>query len=89
MNNAAKKKSEDTKDEYGSTKALRDAINQKYDLIELIGEGSYGTVSKGLCKTTGKTVALKILVNQTTTEYDAIKVLRELQLMVRLNKLSS
>ena len=57
---------------------MRDAINQKYDLIELIGEGSYGTVSKGLCKTTGKTVALKILINQTTTEYDAIKVLREL-----------
>jgi len=68
---------------------LRDVVNQKYDFIELIGEGSYGTVSKGLCKTTSKTVALKVLVNQTTTEYDAIKVLRELQLMVRLNKISS
>jgi len=46
-------------------------------------------VSKGVCKATGRAVALKVMVNQTTTEYDAIKVLREIQLMKRLNDLSA
>ena len=64
------------------------AINQKgYEFRELLGRGSYGTVSKGLCKATGQTVALKVMVNQTKTEYDCIKVLREIQLMKRVNDL--
>ena len=53
----------DDKDEYGATKALREAINQKYQIVEIIGQGSYGCVSKGVCKTTGRTVALKIMIN--------------------------
>ena len=61
-------------------------IQKKYEFIEMIGKGSYGCVSKGKCKTTGKHVALKILVNQTETEYDTIKVLREVMLLNRLNK---
>ena len=68
---------------------LREAINQKYKMTDVLGQGSYGTVSKGICKATGREVALKVMVNQTTTEYDAIKVLREIQLMKRLNDLSA
>lgn len=63
-------------------------INEKYDIIEIIGKGSYGYVSRGICKTTGREVALKIMINQTKTEYDVIKVLREISLMTRLNNLS-
>ena len=68
----------DLKDRCGATKALREAIDKKYTLIEVIGKGSYGCVSKGVCKKTGRDVALKILVNQTSSEYDATKVLREI-----------
>ena len=35
----------DEKDEYGITKKLRVAINKKYEVIEVIGNGSYGCVS--------------------------------------------
>ena len=66
------------KDEFGATKALRDVINEKYEMIEVIGKGSYGYVSRGKCRATGREVALKIMINQTTTEYDTIKILREI-----------
>ena len=36
---------DDVKDEYGITKKLRVAINKKYEVIEVIGNGSYGCVS--------------------------------------------
>lgn len=53
-------------------------IELRYELIEKVGEGSYGSVVKAKSKSSGKTVALKILINQTMTEYDTIKVLREI-----------
>lgn len=49
------------KDEFGIIKKLRNAITKRYEIVELIGNGSYGVVSKGKCKTTGRAVALKIL----------------------------
>lgn len=79
---------ENAKDRFGATKALREAIEQKYEITSVIGKGSYGCVSRGICKTTGREVALKIMINQTTTEYDSIKVLREIQLMQKLDELS-
>jgi len=54
----------------------------------VIEEGSYGCVSKGICKNSGRQVALKMLVNQTKTTYNALRVLREIQIMLRLNELS-
>ena len=36
---------DNTKDEYGISGKLRRAINKKYDVIELVGNGSYGCVS--------------------------------------------
>jgi|APSaa5957512535_1039671.scaffolds.fasta_scaffold36009_3 hypothetical protein len=39
------KEKEDTKDEFGITKKLRMAINKKYEVVEIIGNGSYGQVS--------------------------------------------
>ena len=68
----------ENKDKYGATQPLRVAIESKYNIVEVIGQGSYGWVSKGICKKTGRTVALKIMVNQITKEYDLIKVLREI-----------
>ena len=79
---------ENARDKYGATRALREAIEQKYEMTSVIGKGSYGCVSRGVCRATGREVALKIMINQTTTEYDAIKVLREIQLMQKLDDLS-
>ena len=75
------------KDKHGATKALRLAIGRQYEITEVLGKGSYGCVSKAKCKTTGRVVALKIMENQTDTEYDTIKLVREIQLMRRLNKI--
>jgi hypothetical protein len=59
----SKEEDASVKDKFGATKALRNAIDQKYEIVEFIGKGSYGSVSKGKCKTTGKIVALKIMEN--------------------------
>lgn len=66
------------KDEFGIIKKLRNAITKRYEIVELIGNGSYGVVSKGKCKVTGRSVALKILKSQPKMEYEIIKLLREL-----------
>jgi hypothetical protein len=34
------------KDKFGTTKALRIAISRQYEIIEVLGKGSYGCVSK-------------------------------------------
>lgn len=57
-------------------------------MIEVIGKGSYGCVSKAKDKDTGRLVALKVMKNQTLTEYELIKLLREIQLMRRLNQVA-
>ena len=68
----------ENKDEWGAIKSLREAIDQKYQITEHLGKGSYGMVSKGVCIKTGKEVALKIMnTGQTKMEYDVIKTLRE------------
>ena len=74
------KQEEEPRDKFGTTKALRDAIELKYEMVEVIGKGSYGCVSIGKCKVTGQIVALKVMVDQTSTEYEITKVLREIKL---------
>jgi hypothetical protein len=53
----------DAKDDFGISNRLSLAIKRKYTVIEVIGNGSYGTVSKATCNKTGKPVALKIMKN--------------------------
>ena len=66
---------------------MRRQILKKYEILEVLGKGSYGCVSKAMCLKTGRIVALKVMENQTNTEYDTIKLLREIQLMKRLQQL--
>ena len=66
------------KDQFEMIKSLRKTIHRKYKIIEVIGKGSYGCVSKAKCKETGRMVALKVMKNQTLTEYELIKLLREI-----------
>jgi serine/threonine protein kinase len=78
-----------TKDEFHMTKPMRKAINHKYKILALIGKGSYGCVSKAKCLETGKTVALKVMQNNNSTEYEFIKLLREIKIMRGLNDILS
>ena len=51
---------------------------EHYDLLEIIGEGSYGKVVKAKCKVTKKFVAIKFISNVCKSEYDCVKVIREI-----------
>ena len=59
-------------------KRLKTEICKKYEVLQILGKGSYGCVSKGKCLTTGRFVALKVMKNTTVTEYEIIKLLREI-----------
>jgi len=67
---------------------LRIAINSKYSVQEIIGKGSFGFVAKGVCRNSGREVALKVMVNQAKTEYDVIRINREISLMRKLNEIT-
>jgi serine/threonine protein kinase len=40
---------------------MRDIVLTKYNLIQLVGKGSFGFVTKANCKITNKLVALKVI----------------------------
>jgi serine/threonine protein kinase len=79
----------EAKDEFHMTKSMRIAISQKFKIIQLIGKGSYGCVSKAKCLETGNIVALKVMQNNNSTEYEFIKLLREIKIMRELNEILS
>ena len=68
----------EAKDQFGIMNKLKNAIQKKYEIIEMVGNGSYGTVMKAKDKHTGVTVALKVMKSQPKMEYEIIKLLREL-----------
>jgi serine/threonine protein kinase len=67
---------------------LNVAIGKKYEILEMVGNGSYGTVMKAKDKKTEALVALKVMKSQPKMEYEIIKLLRELQLVRNLNKIN-
>lgn len=78
----------ENRDKYGMNKAMRDCVLKKYELKSIIGKGSYGCVTKAKCKRTGREVALKVMQQQSQTEYEIIKLLREIQILRRLNEIT-
>ena len=68
------------KDQYGLPSSLSEQIHKKYELIAIVGKGSYGFVAKAMQRTTGRLVALKMMKSPVETEYEVIKLLRELQI---------
>ena len=66
------------KDEFEMIRSLRRTLKKRFKIIEVIGKGSYGCVSKAKCLQTGRIVALKVMKNQTQLEYEIIKLLREI-----------
>lgn len=79
----------DDKDKFGARNALRSIIQSKYELIEVIGRGSYGCVSKAKCNKTGKLVAIKIFEKHQNSEYDTLKLVREIMLIKKLNEIQN
>lgn len=53
----------------------------------MIGKGSYGCVSKAKCKKTGKFVAIKVFEKHTSSQYDTIKLVREILINKKLNEI--
>ena len=59
-------------------------IAKSYTLEGVLGQGSYGTVLKGLCKSTGQHVAIKYIHGFSQWDYDCVKVIREIQILRKL-----
>ena len=59
-------------------------IAKSYTLEGVLGQGSYGTVMKGVCKCTGQQVAIKYIHGFSKWDYDCVKVIREIQILRRL-----
>ena len=60
-----------------------------YEIKEIVGAGSYGSVVKASCKFTGEIVAIKMVQNFTEHSYQLVKIIREIQIMKSLTKMTS
>ncbi|XP_058724039.1 serine/threonine-protein kinase TIO-like isoform X1 [Vicia villosa] len=57
---------------------------EKYHVIELVGEGSFGKVYKGRLKHTGQTVAMKFIMKHGKTEKDIHNLRQEIEILRKL-----
>lgn len=80
---------DDNKDFNGATISLRQAINRQYTVVEILGRGSFGLISRAKSKETGQEVALKVMTYSKQTDYDCTSILREISLMRRVNNLTA
>ena len=55
-------------------------VQDKYHLLELLGEGSFGQVVKAQHIPTGKIYAIKLVTKVFKDEFTARKILREIQI---------
>ena len=62
-------------------------IAKSYTLDGVLGQGSYGTVMKGVCKATGQAVAIKFISGFSRWDYDCVKVIREIQILRKLSQM--
>lgn len=58
----------------------------RYVVNKILGQGSFGMVAKGYCYRNKCEVAIKKLTNFSSDEYDCLRVLREIQIMKKLNQ---
>jgi serine/threonine protein kinase len=64
-------------------------VLRSYDILELSGQGSYGSVVKAVCRFTGDIVAIKLVKNFRNHSYSLIKIVREIQIMRALTQMNS
>lgn len=72
--------------QYNLSAMWQDLFNE-YSLVEKLGEGTYGTVMKCVCRATNKTFAIKMIEGFAHYDYELIKLLREIQILKFLNKI--
>lgn len=54
-------------------------------MSKILGQGSFGMVAKGYCYRNKCDVAIKKIKNFAEDDYDCLRVLREIQIMKKLN----
>ena len=64
-------------------------VTKDYQLLKLIGQGSYGEVVQARHKSTGKIVAIKLLKNLFKDIYEAKKQLRELSILRQFSEMEN
>ena len=60
-------------------------LDFRYELLNVIGEGSFGQVRKAKCRHNGSLVAIKLIRNAFANRYEAKKLLREVQILRKLS----
>jgi|TARA_B110001450_G_C17528093_1_gene443468 serine/threonine protein kinase len=58
-----------------------------YELIKLIGIGSYGEVVHAKSRATGQEVAIKLINGAFKNSYDTKKIVREIQILRQLSQM--
>ena len=61
-------------------------IEAKYEMIQKMGRGNYGTVWKAIDKRNRERVAIKKINNAFANKIDAIRTLREIQIMFEMGQ---
>ena len=64
------------------------SVGRDYELIKLLGSGSYGAVASALHKPTGKKVAIKQMKGLFDDEIDCKRILREIYILKQLRSKS-
>ncbi|XP_022091237.1 dual specificity tyrosine-phosphorylation-regulated kinase 4-like isoform X2 [Acanthaster planci] len=74
-------------DENGSyTKVLHDHLTYRYEILEVIGKGSFGQVVRAMDHKTGDTVAIKIIRNKKRFHHQALIEVKILDALRRKDK---
>ena len=53
-------------------------VIKDYELVQHLGQGSFGLVVEGKCRVSQRPVAIKLISNFSQYEYDCVKVIREI-----------
>jgi mitogen-activated protein kinase 1/3 len=60
---------------------------KKYDIIRILGKGSYGLVVEAKDKQTKQKVAIKYIPDYNESEYSCVKTLREIKILKLLSEI--
>ena len=61
-------------------------IEEEYEILDIIGSGSYGQVVRARQRETGHILAIKLIKDVFYNTYEAKKVLREILIMRKLSQ---
>ena len=67
------------------TESVWDHVTSKYQLLEKLGQGTYGQVRKVKHIASGKIYAIKLIENCFNDEYSARKAVREIKILRQLS----